>query len=342
MKAAVFYKHGGPEVLQYEDTIDPVVGPGQVRIRVKACALNRLDIWIRQGVPAFSVPLPHIGGCDVSGIVERSGPDVVGNTPGDRVFVAPGLSCWRCEFCLSGRDNLCVSYRILGAQVNGGMAELVTVPAVNVVPIPGSLTFEQAAAFPLTALTAWHMLFGLGKLQPAEDVLVLGAGSGVGSMAIQMARAAGARVFTTVGSDEKVGRAKDLGADDVIIHSKENVADRVKSFTAGRGVDMIIEHIGPATWDQSMLSLAKGGRLITCGATTGPTVTIELRHVYMRQATINGSMMGTRAELLNVAKWMASGRIQSTIDSIMPLKEVRAAEERMTDRKLFGKIVLTP
>ncbi len=342
MKAAVFHQHGGPEVLRYEDTIDPAVGPGQVRIRVKACALNRLDIWIRQGIPAFSVPLPHIGGCDVSGIVERAGPDVVGNTPGDRVFVAPGISCWRCDFCLSGRDNLCVSYRILGAQVNGGMAELVTVPAVNVLPIPGSLTFEQAAAFPLTALTAWHMLFGLGKLQPAEDVLVLGAGSGVGSAAIQMARAAGARVFTTVGSEDKVERAKALGADEVIDHAKENVADRVKSFTAGRGVDMIIEHIGPATWDQSMLSLAKGGRLITCGATTGPTVTMDLRQVYMRQATINGSMMGTRAELLNVAKWMASGRIQSTIDSIMPLKEARAAEERMTDRKLFGKIVLTP
>jgi NADPH:quinone reductase-like Zn-dependent oxidoreductase len=222
------------------------------------------------------------------------------------------------------------------------MAELVTVPAVNVLAIPENLSFEQAAAFPLTGLTAWHMLFGLGKLQPAEDVLVLGAGSGVGSMAIQMARAAGARVFTTVGSEDKVGRAKDLGADEVIIHSKQNVADRVKSFTAGRGVDMIIEHIGPATWDQSMLSLAKGGRLITCGATTGPTVTVDLRHVYMRQATIIGSMMGTRAELLDVAKWMASGRIQATIDSIMPLKEACAAEQRMNDRKLFGKIVLTP
>ena len=342
MKAAIFYQHGGSEVLRYEEAIEPSVDAGQVRVRVKACALNHLDIWIRQGIPAFSVPLPHIGGCDVAGIVERVGNDVEGSAPGDRVFIAPGLSCWRCEFCLSGRDNLCLSYRILGAQVDGGMAEFVTVPAVNVIPIPGSLSFEQAAAFPLTAETAWHMLFGLAKLQPAEDVLVLGAGSGVGSMAVQMAHAAGARVFTTVGSEDKIARATALGADAVINHTHENIADRVKSLTAGRGVDVVIEHIGPATWEQSVRSLAKGGRLITCGATTGPTVTLDLRYLYMRQTTIMGSMMGTRAELLEAAKWMGAGGIQAVIDSVMPLKEARAAQERMNDRKLFGKIVLTP
>jgi NADPH:quinone reductase-like Zn-dependent oxidoreductase len=342
MKAAIFYEHGGPEVLRYEEALDPPVGPGQVRVRVKACALNHLDIWIRQGIPAVSVPLPHIGGCDVAGIVERVGSDVVGSTPGDRVFIAPGLSCWRCEFCLSGRDNLCLSYRILGAQVNGGMAELVTAPAVNLIPIPANLSFEQAAAFPLTTVTAWHMLFGLAKLQPAEDVLVLGAGSGVGSMAVQMARAAGARVFTTVGSADKIERAKGLGADEVINHSQEKIADRIKSLTGGRGVDVVIEHVGPATWEQSVGSLTKGGRLITCGATTGPTVTMDLRYLYVRQSTVMGSFMGTRAELLDAAKWIAAGRIQPVIDSVMPLKEARAAEERMNDRKLFGKIVLTP
>ena len=342
MKAAIFYQHGGAEVLRYEEAPEPTVDVGQVRVRVKACALNHLDIWIRQGIPAFPVPLPHIGGCDVAGIVERAGSDVIGWTPGDRVFIAPGLSCWRCEFCLSGRDNLCVTYRILGALVNGGMAELVTVPAINLIPIPGNLSFEQAAAFPLTTVTAWHMLFGLAKLQPAEDVLVLGASSGVGSMAVQMARAAGARVLTTVGSPDKIERAKDLGADEVINHSQDNIADRVKSLTGGRGVDVVIEHVGPATWEQSVRSLAKGGRLVTCGATTGPTVTVDLRFLYMRQTTVMGSFMGTRAELLNAAKWMAAGRIQPVIDSVMPLKEARAAEERMTDRKLFGKIVLTP
>ena len=329
-------------MLRYEEqATEPSVGAGQVRVRVKACALNHLDIWIRQGIPAFSVPLPHIGGCDIAGIVERLGNDV-GGSSGDRVFIAPGLSCWRCEFCLSGRDNLCLSYRILGAQVDGGMAEFVTVPAVNVIPIPGSLSFEQAAAFPLTAVTAWHMLFGLAKLQPAEDVLVLGAGSGVGSMAVQMAHAAGARVFTTVGSKDKIARATDLGADEVINHAQENIAERVKALTGGRGVDVVIEHVGPATWEQSVRSLAKGGRLITCGATTGPTVTIDLRYLYMRQTTLMGSMMGTRAELLDAAKWMGAGRIQATIDSVMALKEARAAHERMNDRKLFGKIVLTP
>ena len=329
-------------MVRYEEAIEPSLSAGQVCVRVKACALNHLDIWIRQGIPAFAVPLPHIGGCDVAGIVERVGTEGGGSVPGDRIFIAPGLSCWRCEFCLSGRDNLCLSYRILGAQVDGGMAEFVTVPAINVIPIPGNLSFEQAAAFPLTAVTAWHMLFGLAKLQPAEDVLVLGAGSGVGSMAVQMAHAAGARVFTTVGSEDKIARATALCADAVINHTHENIADRVKSLTAGRGVDVVIEHIGPVTWEQSVRSLAKGGRLITCGATTGPTVTLDLRYLYMRQTTIMGSMMGTRAELLNAAKWIGAGRIHAAIDSVMPLKEARAAQERMNDRKLFGKIVLTP
>ncbi len=341
MKAARFHQHGGPEVLRYEDAPVPEPGAGEVLVRVKACALNRLDMWIRQGIPAFQITLPHIGGCDVAGVVERVG-DGAGSKAGDRVFISPGLSCWRCEFCLSGRDNLCTTYRILGAQVDGGLAEYVKVPAINVIPIPGSLSFEQAAAFPLTAVTVWHMLFGLAKLQPAEDVLVLGAGSGVGSMAIQMARAAGARVLTTVGSEDKVDKAKTLGAEVVMYHARDDIAERVKRATGGRGVDVVIEHIGPATWEQSLKSLAKGGRLITCGATSGPEVRVDLRYLYMRQTTIVGSMMGTRAELLAAAKWVGEGRIQAVIDSTFPLKDVRAAQERMLDRKVFGKIVLTP
>lgn len=342
MNAARFHQHGGPEVIRYEDAPVPSPGTGEALIRVKACALNHLDVWIRQGIPSFQVPLPHIGGCDVAGLVEQVADDGAGVKPGDRVFVAPGLSCWRCEFCLSGRDNLCVSYRILGAQVDGGMAEFVIVPAINVMPIPGALSFEQAATFPLTAVTAWHMLFALAKLQPAEEVLVLGAGSGVGSMAIQMARAAGARVVTTVGSEEKVEKARALGADVVIVHTKENIAERVKQATDGRGVDVVIEHIGPATWEQSLKSLAKGGRLITCGATSGPEVKLDLRYLYMRQTTVIGSIMGTRADLLAAAQWMGEGRILAVIDSVLPLAETRAAHERMLERKLFGKIVLTP
>lgn len=342
MKAAVFHQHGGPEVIRYEDVPEPALRAGQVLVRVKACALNHLDLWIRQGIPAFAVQLPHIGGCDVAGVVERVAADVDGITAGTRILIAPGLSCWRCEFCLSGRDNLCISYAILGAQVNGGMAEFVSVPAVNILPISPSLSFEQAAAFPLTAVTVWHMLFGLAELEPAQDVLVLGAGSGVGSMAVQMARAAGARVFTTVGFDDKIERARKLGADEVINHTQENISDRIKHFTNGRGVDVVIEHVGPSTWEHSMRSLAKGGRLITCGATTGPTVTMDLRYLYMRQETVVGSMMGTRAELVQATKWLAQGRIQPVIDSVMPFKEARAAHERMNDRRLFGKIVLTP
>jgi 2-desacetyl-2-hydroxyethyl bacteriochlorophyllide A dehydrogenase len=342
VKAARFHQHGGPESLRYEDAPDPSPSSGEVLIRVKACALNHLDIWVRQGIPAFQVPLPHIGGCDVAGVVERVADEHAGLKPGDRVFVAPGLSCWRCEFCLDGRDNLCMSYRILGAQVDGGMAEFVKVPAINVLPIPGALSFEQAAAFPLTAVTVWHMLFGLAKLQPAEDVLILGGGSGVGSMAIQMARAAGARVFTTVGSDDKAEKARALGAEVVMDHTRDDIAERVKRATGGRGVDVVIEHIGPATWEQSLKSLAKGGRLVTCGATSGPEVRLDLRFLYMRQTTVIGSIMGTRHELLAAAKWMGEGRVQAVVDSVLPLKEARAAHERMLDRKFFGKIVLTP
>lgn len=341
MKAAVFHQHGGPEVLRYEERPTPALGTGEALIRVKACALNRLDIWIRQGIPAFTVPLPHIGGCDVAGLLEQEGDRETGFAPGDRVFISPGLSCWRCEFCLSGRDNLCVAYRILGAQVDGGMAEFVAVPAVNLLPIPPALSFEEAAAFPLTAVTAWHMLFGLARLRPSEDVLVLGAGSGVGSMAVQMARAAGARVITTVGSDDKMEKATALGADHVLNHQREDIEARVKAVTGGRGVDVVFEHVGPATWEKSMRSLAKGGRLVTCGATTGPTVTIDLRFLYMRQTTVMGSMMGTRAELLAAAKWMGERRIRPVIDSVLPLAEARTAHERMQDRRIFGKIVLT-
>src|SRR5881296_2368128 len=241
MKAARFHQHGGPEVLRYEDAPEPEPDPGEILVRVKACALNHLDIWIRQGIPAFQAPLPHIGGCDVAGVVERVGGEGTGLKPGDRVFIAPGLSCWRCEFCLGGQDNLCTTYRILGSQVDGGLAEFVKVPALNVIPVPGSLSFEQAAAFPLTAVTAWHMLFGLARLQPAEDVLVLGASSGVGSMVVQMAKAAGAKVITTVGSDDKVATARELGADRVVNYRADHLAPRLRSVVGQAGVNVWYE-----------------------------------------------------------------------------------------------------
>lgn len=341
MKAVLFRQHGGPDKLSYEDVPMPTIGPDEVLIKVKACALNHLDIWIRQGNPAYPMPLPHVSGSDVAGVVEQVGAQVDGVTVGQRVFISPGISCWKCDACLAGRDNFCRSYGLLGAMTHGGYAEYVKVPFRNVLPIPGNLTFEQAAAFPLVSVTASHMLFALAGLQHGETVLIMGAGSGVGSMAVQMAKLAGARVMTTVGADDKIPKAVILGADAVINHAKEKVAERVKLLTEGRGVDVVVEHIGPDVWDSCLASLAKGGRLITCGATTGAEVKLDLRHVFSRQFTIKGSYMGTRAELVKVAELMGQGRLISVIDRTFPLQETRAAQEFLLSRKFFGKIVLT-
>lgn len=340
MKAVLFREHGGPEKLLYEEVPMPAMAQDDVLIRVKACALNHLDIWIRQGNPAYPMPLPHISGSDIAGVVEEVGSHVDGVKVGERVFVSPGLSCWRCEYCLAGQDNVCRTYSILGAIRDGGYAEYVSVPFRNVLPMPDNLTFEQAASFPLVSVTASHMLFALAGLQHGETVLVMGAGSGVGSMAVQMAKLAGARVITTVGSDDKIPKAVLLGADAVINHTKEHVAERVRLLTEGRGVDVVIEHIGPQAWDISLHSLSKGGRLITCGATTGAEVKLDLRYVFSRQLTIKGSYMGTRAELVKAAALMGQRRLKPVIDRTFPLEEARAAQELMLSRKFFGKIVL--
>jgi 2-desacetyl-2-hydroxyethyl bacteriochlorophyllide A dehydrogenase len=287
------------------------------------------------------MPLPHVSGSDIAGVVEQAGAQVDSVTVGERVFISPGVSCWKCDACLAGRDNFCRSYALVGAMMHGGYAEYVKVPFRNVLPIPGNLTFEQAAAFPLVSVTAAHMLFALAQLQHGETVLIMGAGSGVGSMAVQMAKLAGARVITTVGSDDKIPKAVVLGADAVIHHGREKVAERVKLLTEGRGVDVVIEHIGPEVWDTCLQSLAKGGRLVTCGATTGAEVKLDLRYVFSRQFTIKGSYMGTRAELVKVAELMGQGRLISVIDRTYSLPEARAAQEQMLSRKIFGKIVLT-
>ena len=341
MKAVLFREHGGPEKLSYEDLPEPTIGPEDVLVRVKACALNHLDIWIRQGNPAYPIPLPHVSGSDAAGIVAQVGGQVDGVTVGQRVFVSPGISCWKCDQCLAGRDNMCRSYGLVGAKTHGSYAEYVNVPFRNVLPIPESLSFEQAAAFPLVSVTASHMLFALAGLQHGETVLIMGAGSGVGSMAIQLAKLAGARVMTTVGSDDKIPKAVILGADAVINHAKEKVSERAKLLTEGRGVDVVIEHIGPEVWDTCVDSLARGGRLITCGATTGGEVKLNLRYVFARQLTIKGSYMGTRAELVKAAELMGQGRLIPVIDCTFPLQEARAAQELMLSRRFFGKIVLT-
>ncbi len=343
MKAVTFHGHGGPEQLVYETVPVPAVEAGEVLIRVKACALNHLDIWVRQGIPSYQIPLPHISGCDISGIVEQVNPPHPRHlSEGQAVLVSPGLSCGQCRACEAGRENLCPQFKVLGAQVDGGYAEFVKVPAMNVLPVPIGVTFEQAAAFPLVSVTAWHMLMTLADVKRGETVLVMGAGSGVGSMAVQMANLMGARTFGTVGADDKVEKAKMLGAEVVFNHSTDRISTRVNELTDGRGVDVVIEHIGERLWEQCIHAMAPGGRLVTCGATTGNQLSLDARYLFSRELTIMGSYLGTRAELVQAVDHMAAGALRSVIDSVFPLQEARAAQERMLDRKVFGKIVLVP
>jgi NADPH:quinone reductase-like Zn-dependent oxidoreductase len=342
MHAVIFRQHGGPEVLEYTDVPEPPIGIGQILVRVRACALNHLDIWVRQGIPAYRISLPHICGCDVAGMVERVGSGVERVTAGERVLLAPGLSCGQCERCQAGHDTLCDVYGIRGAACDGGYAELVSARERDAIPIPKGISFEEAAAFPLVFLTAWHMLVGRANLQAGEIVLIHAAGSGVGHAAIQIAKLLNATVYTTVGSDAKIANAKALGADEVVNYQRENFEARMKALTQDRGVDVVFEHIGPGTWEGSLRLLAKGGRLVTCGATSGPSVTLDLRYVFSRQLSLLGSMMGTRAELLEVTRLIGERKLRPIIDTVFPLREARAAQERMLQRDIFGKLILTP
>jgi NADPH:quinone reductase-like Zn-dependent oxidoreductase len=340
MKAIVYAEHGGPEVLRYTDVPEPEIGAGEVLVRVRACALNHLDLWLRRGIPSLKIPLPHIPGSDIAGEVARVGDGVTNVKVGDRVMLQPGISCGACEKCLAGDDNLCKSYRIFGEMVDGGCAEYVKAPAVNCVPIPEGVRFEAAAAFPLVSLTAWHMLIARAKLQPAETVLVLAAGSGVGSAAIQIAKASGARVIATAGSDAKLARARELGADEVINHSTEKIASEVKRLTGRRGVDVVFEHVGEATWNESIRSLVPGGRLVTCGATTGYNGAIDIRYLFTRQISLLGSFMGSKADLLAAVEFLKRGLLKPVIDVALPLEKCAEAHRRLEHSEQFGKIVL--
>jgi NADPH:quinone reductase-like Zn-dependent oxidoreductase len=336
MKAIRFHEHGTRDVLRYEDAPDPVPDPGSALVRVRACALNHLDLWERRGLERVRFPLPHISGSDVAGeIIEADG-----FAPGTRVMLQPGLSCGRCPSCLAGRDNQCPSYDVLGYRSDGGYAEIVKVPIANLIPIPRHIDFVTAAAFPLTFLTAWHMLVTLARVRPGEDVLVLAAGSGVGQAAIQIARFMGARVIATAGSGEKLARARQMGAWETIDHSAGEFASAVKRLTNGRGVDVVVEHVGQATWDQSVRSLARAGRLVTCGATTGTAGGVNLQHLFARQLALLGSYMGRKAELLEAARLLFSGQLAPVVDSTFPLERAGDAQERMERRQQFGKIVL--
>jgi NADPH:quinone reductase-like Zn-dependent oxidoreductase len=338
MKAVRFHAHGGPDVLRYEEIPEPVAGVGEVIVRVRACALNHLDLWQRRGLERVKIPFPHISGADIAGEVEYShGGEFA---PGRRVMLQPGLSCGLCAACLDGRDNECAKYDVLGYRSDGGYAEYVKVPAQNLIAIPDAIGFVEAAAFPLAFLTVWHMLITRAQLRAGDDVLVLGAGSGVGQAAIQVAWRHGARVFATAGSDEKLVKARQLGAYEVINHNTEDLPARIREFTKGRGVDIVVEHVGTATWDRSLKCLARGGRLVTCGATTGHDASIDLRVLFSRQLSLLGSYMGRKGELLRAAQFFFAGELRPVVDRTYPLAEAADAHRRLESREQFGKIVL--
>jgi NADPH:quinone reductase-like Zn-dependent oxidoreductase len=341
VKAIRFQQHGGPEVLKYADAPDPVVRPNEVLVRVRACALNHLDLFVRQGIPGVPIPLPHIPGSDVAGEIARIGGEVSTVRVGQKVVLAPGITCGKCAACLAGLDNRCRQFTNLGYMIDGGCAELVSAPEVNCLPFPENLSFEQAAAVPLVFQTAWHMLVGRAELQPGEDVLILGAGSGVGSAAIQIAKFFGARVITTAGTDEKLAKARKLGADHVINHKSQKIREEVRRITGKRGVDVVFEHVGTATWDDSLASLAPSGRLVSCGATTGYDAKVDLRFLFSRQLSLLGSYMGTKSELRTVMKLVAEGRLKPIVDRVFPLAEAAAAHAYLESGAQFGKVVLT-
>ncbi len=340
MKAVFFEKHGGPEVLKYGNFKDPILGSNDVLVGVRACALNHLDIWVRQGLPGVQIPMPHIPGSDVSGVILEVGRAVQHLKKGDRVLVSPGQVPQGNYEAIAGLDSFDPQFQILGLQSQGGYAEKVAAHERFVIPVSDRYSFEEWASVPLATLTAYHMLVGRAGLKPGETVLVHAAGSGIGSAAVQIAKFLGARVFTTVGDFKKVARAKKLGADQVIQYRTEDFSEKAKKLTGGRGVDVVFEHIGPDTWAKSLTSLARGGRMVTCGATSGPKTEVDVRYLYSKQISIIGSYMGSLAELYKVIELVENGTLKPTMDQVFALREAAAAHRRMENRQNFGKIVL--
>ena len=342
MKVARIFQHGGPEVLVYGEAPEPAIKASEVLIRVRACSLNHLDLWTRGGLPGMKIPMPHVLGSDIAGEGAAVGGLCERVKPGQRVLLAPGLSCRQCEACLAGRDNRCRGYAVWGTRIHGGNREYMPAPEWCVIPIPDDLTFEQAAAAPLVFLTAWHMLFDRARLEAGEDVLVLAASSGVGSAAVQIAKLFHCRVIATAGGDAKVARALELGADHVIDHYRQDIGAEVKKITGRRGVDVVLEHVGAATWQKSLESLAPGGRVVTCGATTGYDVKTDLRFLFSKRQSLLGSFMGTLGDLHTVLKFVFRKQLKPVIDKVYPLSEIRAAHERLERKEQFGKVILIP
>ncbi len=345
MKALYFSEHGGPDVLQYDDLPDPIPGPGQARVQVKAVALNHLDLWVRRGGPAFQrLPKPHIGGCDVSGVVESYDPQggASGPTIGARVAIDPGITTVEDEWTRRGEDSVSPGYRILGEHSTGGAAELVVVPASNLLPLPDHVSHEEAAAASLAALTAWRMLVHRAQLRVGETIAVVGAGGGVNSIAIQIAKHLGATVFAITSSEEKMRKARVLGADHVVNYKAEDWSKAVFVATGKRGVDVVVDNVGQATWQQSIRALARGGRLVNVGHTGGHEAVTDVRYLYSKQISIIGSTMGSHQDYRDVMQRVFEGQIRPVIDRVMPLREGRAAHEILERGEQFGKVVLIP
>ncbi len=340
MRAAFIEVHGGLDCLRVGTLPDPEPGPGEVVVRVKACALNRLDLWVREGWPGLTLSFPHVPGSDIAGVVEGVGPGVSGATSGDEVVVNPGKSCGRCQPCLSDRDNLCDAYAVFGEHCDGGYAERVCVPAANLCPKPAGLSWAEAAATPLTFLTAWQMLVDRCDLRPGEIVLVHAGGSGVGVAAIQIARMLGATVITTASTDAKLDKAAQLGAHHGVRYDRPGWSRQVREAAGGRGVDVVFEHTGAHTWPDSLRALRRGGRVVTCGATSGFMAETDLRVVFFRNLTIYGSTMASKARLFDVLAHVEAGRLRPVVDRVLPLAEARAAQELLAQRAQFGKVVL--
>ena len=341
MQAVMVREHGDLSKLILEERPEPQPGPGQVRVRVHAAGMNHLDVWLRRGVPGHAFPLPLIPGSDASGVVDALGPGVTDLEVGAPVVLAPGVSRGVCALCLAGRDHHCRKYAILGEHCDGTYAECVLVPRANVLAKPANLSYVQAAALGVAHLTAWTMLVRRAELCPGETLLVQAAASGVGSAAVQIGKLLGATVIAVASTAAKLEHAKALGADHLLNSQTDDVAKKVKGITAGQGAHVVFEHVGPATWPQSIKALAWQGRLVTCGSTTGGEVPLNLRLLFFKSISLLGSTMGSKGDFYQVIHHAAAGRLLPVIDRTLPLAEVRAAQELLETRQVCGKVVLT-
>ena len=344
MRACVLKAKGGLEQVAVEEVAQaPEPGPGEVRVALRAAALNHLDLHVVAGLPGIPYPDRKILGADGAGEIDRVGPDVTRVRPGDRVLINPGVSDYSCEFCRSGEHNLCVNYRMLGEHLPGTLAEFITIPAANVLPLPAldpALSWAEAAAFSLVTLTAWRMLVTRARVRSGELVLIWGIGGGVSLAALRIAKLHGARVIATSSSDAKLARAKALGAEVTLNHRTQDVAKEVRSLTGKRGVDVVVENVGEATWEQSLKSLGKGGRLVTCGATRGPLVVSDVRRLFWNNLTIMGSTMGNAAEYQEIVRVLGTGALRPIVDHVYPLERSREAFERLEKGEQLGKIAI--